>query len=76
MVIDGLQFCHTIPAAGMERWEIVFALLVIRDPISIEALHTEPAGSWCGEYVLWMDGRRLAGSVSSIFGAGNGIHVS
>lgn len=73
-VTDGLQFCQPIPAAGMERREIVFALLVIRDPVSTEALLKER------KLLVWgicpLNGGRLAATVSSIPGAGNGVWVS
>lgn len=74
VVSDGLQFCQPLPAAGTERREIVFALLVIRDLISTEALHRGR------KLLVWgicpLNGRRLAGTVSSVPGAGNGIQVS
>lgn len=73
-VTDGLQLCQPIPAAGMERREMAFGLLVIRDPLSTEALHKGR------KLLVWgicpLNGKRLAGTVSSVPGAGNGIHVS
>lgn len=73
-VTDGLQFSQPIPAAGVERREMVFALLVIRDLVSTEELHKGR------KLLVWgvcpLNGRTLAGTVSSIPGAGNGIQVS
>lgn len=71
---NGLQFCQPIPVAGMERREIVFAVLVIRDPVSTEALHKER------KLLVWgicpLNGGRLAGTIFSISGVGNGIQIS
>lgn len=73
-VTNGLQFCQPVPVAGMERRETVFALLVLRDPVSIEALHKER------KLLVWgicpLNGGRLAGTISCIPGVGNGIQVS
>lgn len=71
-VTNGLQFCQPIPVAGMERREIVFAVLVIRDPVSTE--HKER------KLLVWgicpLNGGSLAGTIFSISGVGNGIQIS